>query len=75
MKIKWSQGVASHEREKAQGGASLPIGRNQVCFLAWKENNPVTEMTVKIKEEEELEQVSSQVCLNTRFDKGIEAEL
>jgi len=35
--------VASHEREKGQGGASLTTGRNQGCFLAWKENNPVTE--------------------------------
>lgn len=43
FKTKRKNRVASHERQKGQGGVSLISGRNQGCFLAWKENNPVTE--------------------------------
>lgn len=43
FKNKRKKRVASHERQKGEGGVSLISGRNQGCFLAWKENNPVTE--------------------------------
>lgn len=43
FKTKRKNRVGSHERQKGQGGVSLISGRNQGWFVAWKENNPVTE--------------------------------